>query len=144
MSLNYDHFMVKTYYFRALPLKVTIHHRFFDGSIGIIPETPGFGQVGVFDYRLLEIVGMDMAQCVTSDTCKRGCKDLLVKAISSRPFREPDDINLCRREDILRMVVKKEQADVFRRGCFRQFSCVTYEGISLKLRYSPGWWQRLF
>jgi hypothetical protein len=65
-----------------------IYHRLFDGGIRIIPETLGFGPVGVFDNRLFEIVGLDMAQCVTSDTGKRACKGLLVKAIPTRPLEK--------------------------------------------------------
>ncbi len=90
-----------------------IDHRLFDGGIRIIPETIGFGSVVVFDDCLLKIVGLDMAQRVTSDTGKRTCKGLLVKTIPTCPFRKPDHINLCRREELLWMIAKKEQADVF-------------------------------
>ena len=96
-----------------------IDHCFLDGGKRKVPETLSLGPVGVFDDGLFEIICLDIVQHITCDTGKRAFEGFLIKAIPPRAFRKPDHIDLCCRKESPRVLVEKEEADVFRQRRFR-------------------------
>ena len=88
----------------------------FDGCVGEVPNTVCFGAVGVFDNRLLEIIALNVIECVTGYSGQWSLEFLFFKDVTARAIWELNNINLGGREECLRMLVEHHQANVFREG----------------------------
>ena len=91
---------------------------FFERLVGEVVEALRLGPARMLDDTLAEVARLDVGQCLAQHAVERTPEDFLLEAVAARAVREIDDIDLGLWEELVRLLVEEEQADVARKHGF--------------------------
>ena len=75
-----------------------------------IPASLGLRLVGILDGKFLQVVPLNVTDCLAENDGQRAAELLLLKLITARPIGNPNDINLGGWKNVVRPVIEKLQA----------------------------------